>query len=106
MDNPDDELNTSAMNTVINNLFSGKNQLAVNFDADINLKGNPINDIISPAYKNQKDFVINKLTIDPIKVNAHPIFTLVSIPYFSLIIFPGMIIKAEKIVKLTINKFR
>ena len=78
----------------------------MNFDAEINLNGNPINDMISPAYKNQNDCFINKLTIAPMKVNAHPILTLVSIPYFSLIIFPGMIIRAEKIVKLTINKFR
>jgi hypothetical protein len=46
--------------------------LAANLDVEISLNGNPIKDIISPMYKNQKEYLINKATSDPTNVRQHP----------------------------------
>lgn len=69
---PELALNTSATMTMMTILFSGKNQLAMNLDADMSLNGNPMSDISYPKKKNQKDKLTNKAMMDPINVNAHP----------------------------------
>ena len=60
--------------TMIVILFSGKNQLATNLDADINLNGNPINDNNYPTKKNQNDTFTIRANIDPNNVKMHPNF--------------------------------
>lgn len=89
------------MAMVISTLFFGKNQFAANCDAHINRNGNPMREISSPKYRNQNETLTSRLVIAPIKVSKHPNFMDVAIPYFSLMIFPGMIIIAENKVKLT-----
>lgn len=75
----------------------------MNLEVDISLNGNPNKDTNSPKYRNQKEYLTNKDINAPINVSMHPHLIFDSIPNFSLIIFPGMIIAAEKTVKLTIN---
>ena len=69
---PELALNNRAMITIIVILFSGKNQLATNLDADINLNGNPTKENNYPKKKNQNDTFTINAKIDPNKVNIHP----------------------------------
>ena len=65
-------------------LFSGKNQFATNLDAEINLNGNPINDINYPTKKNQNDTFTIRAKIDPNKVKIHPRIVLLEKYLFKL----------------------
>jgi len=61
------------MITIIRILFSGKNQLATNLEALINLNGNPIKEINYPIKKNQKETLMKIANTEPTKVNAQPL---------------------------------
>lgn len=110
---PELALKHKAIITIIKILFSGQNQFATNLDALINLKGNPIKDDNQPKKKNQNETFINIALTDPTKVRIHPnqliiipIIILYLIPYFSLIILPGMIIITENTVKLIVKNYK
>jgi hypothetical protein len=51
-------------------------QLAVNLDVDMSLNGNPTNEISSPAYRNQNEYLMNIDMNAP--VNVQPVFTVIN----------------------------